>query len=699
MLHIAGTPILPLLFTVFQAIAQVFLLCLSGYYLACKGIADKRTQKALNHINVYLFTPALLFSKVAFFLTLEKLRELWVIPLFFVFISALSGLVANLLARIWRLKPAQRNFATAASMFMNSNSLPIALMQSLVATVHGLKWGNDDDKNAMFGRALTYLVVFSTLGMMLRWSYGVRLLAQANSDNNEPEAPEDSAVLSPGSYHDYTDDTPTHVPTRRFVRYHDELDQNKAWTDQEGALHPQRHILHVPPAVIGDELTDPSPSQTPSDSDLETDSDETLASRVVAPYRVLFHPSPLSNASTASRSHPSPPRQFIHAVHSLRPHMHPLAILRFMCRMIRASPPPLLASLIALVCTIPVLQTLLKSSIMVPVRGALESTGGCSVPVTLVVLGGWFWEDDDSSGKGKGGEKVDVEGKGKRSKGVPSVVVSGAGEAEGVNTSGSVSRRRGLTQDGLEEEVAQRRGCGHNRSDGVNVSRSPSLTSLFSMLQDIWKMRPVKRQGKGAIHLPEDEDIEQGLGDGEADLNGNVEAEAGRSSSVSSLRDRQKMNQVEINGIKGVGEATPKVNQPPEGETLTIILTLLARMVIVPLLVLPMMAFIKLRSEGDAGAIQVFDDPVFILASVLLVASPPALTLAQITQKAASKSKSPTGASPIPPKRRDSIKSLSDSVNSPFERLLSRTVFWSYCVLTPPVTILCVLVGMVIIAS
>jgi len=55
----------------------------------------------------------------------------------------------------------------AASMFMNSNSLPIALMQSLVVTVPGLKWGDDDNKNAMVGRALTYLVLYSTLGMMV----------------------------------------------------------------------------------------------------------------------------------------------------------------------------------------------------------------------------------------------------------------------------------------------------------------------------------------------------------------------------------------------------------------------------------------------------------------------------------------------------------------------------------------------------
>jgi hypothetical protein len=53
-------------------------------------------------------------------------------------------------------------------MFMNSNALPIALMQSLVVSVPDLMWGNDDNKNAMLGRALTYLTMYSTLGMVVR---------------------------------------------------------------------------------------------------------------------------------------------------------------------------------------------------------------------------------------------------------------------------------------------------------------------------------------------------------------------------------------------------------------------------------------------------------------------------------------------------------------------------------------------------
>lgn len=68
----------------------------------------------------------------------------------------------------------------AASMFMNSNSLPIALMQSLVTTVHHLKWTPDDSKNAMIGRALTYLVLYSTMGMIVSRSPDVFFASDVN---------------------------------------------------------------------------------------------------------------------------------------------------------------------------------------------------------------------------------------------------------------------------------------------------------------------------------------------------------------------------------------------------------------------------------------------------------------------------------------------------------------------------------------
>ncbi|KAJ3505697.1 hypothetical protein NLJ89_g7282 [Agrocybe chaxingu] len=68
------TPFVQLLLAVFNSILEVFILCAAGYTLARHGILDKKTQKPhptqqINRLNVSLFTPALLFSKVAFFLT------------------------------------------------------------------------------------------------------------------------------------------------------------------------------------------------------------------------------------------------------------------------------------------------------------------------------------------------------------------------------------------------------------------------------------------------------------------------------------------------------------------------------------------------------------------------------------------------------------------------------------------------------
>lgn len=96
--------------------------------LAHKGMLDKKTQRQLNRINVAFFTPCLLFSQVAFSLSPEKLKELWIIPILFIVVTAVSGLVAYVLGTVLRLRRSQRNFAMAASMFSNSNSLPIALM-------------------------------------------------------------------------------------------------------------------------------------------------------------------------------------------------------------------------------------------------------------------------------------------------------------------------------------------------------------------------------------------------------------------------------------------------------------------------------------------------------------------------------------------------------------------------------------------
>jgi predicted permease len=122
----------------------------------------------------------------------------------------------------------------------------------------------------------------------------------------------------------------------------------------------------------------------------------------------------------------------------------------------------------------------------------------------------------------------------------------------------------------------------------------------------------------------------------------------------------------EIFRLKGREGDSPSGTLHPtrKGEGKTIFVSILARMVVVPLLFLPLMAIGALRNHPP-----VFQDPVFILSNVLLLASPPALTLAQITQAVSSDA---------------------------FERLLSRTIFWSYCFVAPPAMVTYAVIAMLI---
>lgn len=81
--------------------------------------------------------------------------------------------------------------------------------------------------------------------------------------------------------------------------------------------------------------------------------------------------------------------------------------------------------------------------------------------------------------------------------------------------------------------------------------------------------------------------------------------------------------------------------------------------------------------------------PVFVVCNIILLASPPALTLAQVR------------VDPIPIIWPWLIECNSSQITQAvsgdsFERLISRTIFWSYCICTPPITIIYVVLGLVL---
>lgn len=165
-------------FLTFQAVVQVIIICFSGFFAAKTGVLNKIAQKNVSHLNMVLFTPAMIFSNLAPSLSLKKMFEIFIIPIFFVISTGISYVTAIFVGRYLNLDEYEGNFVTAMSVFGNSNSLPVSLTLTLAYTLPNLEWDDieDDTPAKIASRGLLYLVIFQQIGQVLRWSWGYNSL-------------------------------------------------------------------------------------------------------------------------------------------------------------------------------------------------------------------------------------------------------------------------------------------------------------------------------------------------------------------------------------------------------------------------------------------------------------------------------------------------------------------------------------------
>ncbi|RKF62668.1 putative auxin efflux carrier superfamily [Erysiphe neolycopersici] len=167
-----------LVLLIFEATMEVVCVSLPGYILARQGIFSAEHQKFLANLNVVLFTPCLIFTKLASKLTAEKLIDLAIIPLVFVVQTAVSYIVSIAVSKCFRFEKKPTNFVIAMGIFGNSNSLPISLVISLSQTLKGLHWSKIpyDNDEEVAARGILYLLIFQQLGQLVRWSWGYYVL-------------------------------------------------------------------------------------------------------------------------------------------------------------------------------------------------------------------------------------------------------------------------------------------------------------------------------------------------------------------------------------------------------------------------------------------------------------------------------------------------------------------------------------------
>ncbi|RCK60952.1 hypothetical protein Cantr_07998 [Candida viswanathii] len=170
-------------FLTFEAVLEVVIICFAGFIAAKSGLLTTQGQKSLSALNVDLFTPCLIFSKLASNLSLSKLIEIIIIPVFYAVSTFISFGCSKFTSYLLGLNAPESDFVTAMAVFGNSNSLPVSLTLSLAYTLPDLIWDDipDDNNDKVAGRGILYLLIFQQLGQVLRWSWGFNTLLRKRS--------------------------------------------------------------------------------------------------------------------------------------------------------------------------------------------------------------------------------------------------------------------------------------------------------------------------------------------------------------------------------------------------------------------------------------------------------------------------------------------------------------------------------------
>ncbi|CCE34287.1 uncharacterized protein CPUR_08219 [Claviceps purpurea 20.1] len=397
-------PSLPhLCLLVFEAVLEVVCVSLPGYIIARLGHFDADKQKFLANLNVMLFTPCLIFTKLASQLNAEKLSELAIIPAIFVVQTAVSWIVSVLIVKAFRFNKRAANFVTAMGVFGNSNSLPISLVMSLSQTIKGLHWdripGDNDDEVA--ARGILYLLIFQQLGQLVRWSWGYHVLLAPKNKYEEYQV-EIAEEGQQGQYHDEPQDDEIRALPDPLEGDTEEEDENRSVDSRDYVPAGRTPISGASQSSMAassddEDLLSPKKSRATYSTfskRVRSSSLDGIASETRFPH---VRDSQVERRSWGARAG-AHVYGYLLKIHNALP--RPVQIVMSLIKRVVAKTftfiwefmnPPLWAMLAAvLVASVSSLQKLFfedGSFINNSVTSAVKSSGGVAVPLILVVLG------------------------------------------------------------------------------------------------------------------------------------------------------------------------------------------------------------------------------------------------------------------------------------------------------------------------
>ncbi|KAF9139176.1 hypothetical protein BGX30_008285 [Mortierella sp. GBA39] len=184
-----------------EAVSQVLVVVACGVILSRTGYLSQSAQKSISKVNLYFMTPCLLFTKIASTVNWTQFKAFWPIPVFYLLFTTLSWVVARVGSRLFGFSKDEEKFVIASIVFSNTNSLPMALLQSLAFSAAGdrLLRDADDTREAVAARGISYILFYAIFGNLVRWSYGFSLLVPKDKEEEEQEETEEYTALPPAA--------------------------------------------------------------------------------------------------------------------------------------------------------------------------------------------------------------------------------------------------------------------------------------------------------------------------------------------------------------------------------------------------------------------------------------------------------------------------------------------------------------------
>lgn len=337
-------------FLTFEAVLEVVIICFAGFIAAKTGLLNSKGQKVISQLNVDLFTPCLVFTKLAPSLSFEKMADIVIIPIFYAISTGISFLCSKLVSYYFGLNNPESDYVTAMAVFGNSNSLPVSLTLSLAYTLPDLLWDDlqDDTNDKVASRGILYLLIFQQLGQILRWSWGYNKLLKKRSKKE---------------LNNYALDD-------QFDEEEQTLQDDDEQVDEEQVVEDE-HINESSGLLVN---TPPSSSYTSRPSSVSSNS---------------------SNSSQFNKS--SFPSFNLHAIKRGWKMIINLPILKNILSFMN---PPLYSMLISvIIASVPYLQNLFfndeKSFVRNTLTNSINQLGQVSIPLILIVLGSNLYPSKD----------------------------------------------------------------------------------------------------------------------------------------------------------------------------------------------------------------------------------------------------------------------------------------------------------------